>query len=318
LSTWAKVISKNFTKIANQKIKAQTTKLNETIQWKSRQMIMFSKNFVNEINSSECRDRMNKRLKDEKIDILITMINLSRTENNIIFIISKKNIANQLIQCRSIWESEFSIKSIQEDEIWFDRIVHDVEISRYDNSMSEFQKEIETYNELKFARESIWLTRVEKRENKTHTSVKISLKFKNDVDKTIKNELIVNEKALQVTEFLNNRINQCHKCQEFKHLINTCRETNAKCRLCAKNHDIRMHMCLICKSTKSCSHIFSKCANCDKAHVANDSNCEHFRVIEIKSKKSNQLAILWMTQLFKKLNFYNIIVQDLQTQWSRV
>jgi hypothetical protein len=87
---WAKIINKNITKIA----KAQTTKLNETIQWKNRRMIMLSKNFVNVINLIKCKDKMNKRLKKEKIDILITMINLSRTENNIVFTISKKNIAN--------------------------------------------------------------------------------------------------------------------------------------------------------------------------------------------------------------------------------
>jgi hypothetical protein len=98
---------------------------------------MFSKNFVNEINSTECEDKMNERLKNQKIDILITMINLSRTRNNIVFIVSKKNIANQLIQCRSIWKNEFSIKSIQKDEVWFERIVHDVKIASYDNSMSE-------------------------------------------------------------------------------------------------------------------------------------------------------------------------------------
>ncbi len=98
---------------------------------------------------------MNKRLRNEKIDILITMINLSRTENNIVFTVSKKNTANQLIQCQSIWKSEFSFKSIQENEVWFERIVHDVEIALYNDSMHEFQKEIETYNDLTFARESI-------------------------------------------------------------------------------------------------------------------------------------------------------------------
>jgi hypothetical protein len=281
-SIWAKVISKNTTKIA----KAQTAKLKKTIQWKSRRIIMFSKKSVNAINSTECRNRINKRLKDEKIDILITMINLSRTENNIVFTVSKKNTASQLIQCRSIWKIEFSIKSIQENEIWFERIVHEVKIASYDNSMNDFQKEIETYNDITFTRESIWLTRAEKRKNKTHTSVKISLKFKNDADKTIKKELIVNGKALQITEFLNNRINQCHKCQGFEYLINTYKETNAKCRLCAKNHDIKMHICLICKSTESCSHISSKCANCNKAHAANNSNDEHFKAIEIKSRKT--------------------------------
>jgi hypothetical protein len=254
-------------------------------------MIMFSKNSVNEINSSECTDRMNKRLKNEKIDILITMINLSRTKNNIVFTVSEKNTANQLIQCRSIWESEFSFKSLQEDKVWFDRIVHDVEIAMYDNSMNDLQKEIETYNDLTLAREFIWLTRTEKRENKTHSSVKINLKLKIDADKVIKKELTINEKALQVTEFLNNRVNQCHKCQKLEHLINTCKETTAICRYCAKKHDTRMHMCLICKSIESCSYISSKCANCEKAHASNSSNCEHFRAIELKSRKNDHIVI---------------------------
>jgi isochorismate hydrolase len=111
-SIWAEVVSKNIIKNTNQRNKAQIAKLNETLQWKSRRMIMFSKNFVNEINSSECRNRMNKRLKNEKVDILITMINLSRTKNSIVFTVLEKNTANQLIQCRSIWESEFSFKSL--------------------------------------------------------------------------------------------------------------------------------------------------------------------------------------------------------------
>ncbi len=126
---------------------------------------------------------------------------------------------------------------------------------------------------------------IDKREKtkKQNTFVKINLKFKNDVEKTLKKELIINEKTLQVSNFLNNRINQCHKCQKFEHLINTCKET-AKCRHCAQSHDTRMHLCSICKSIESCSHISSKCANCDEAHASNNSNCEHFRAIEIKER----------------------------------
>ncbi len=135
------------------------------------------------------------------------------------------------------------------------------------------------------ARELIWLTQTKKRENKTHSSRKISLKFKNNVDKTIKKELIVNEKTLQVTEFLNNRVNQCHKCQKFEHLINTCKEAVATCKLCTKNHDRRMHMSLICKSTSSCSHISPTYANCNEVYAASDLNCEHYKVIEINSRK---------------------------------
>jgi sulfatase maturation enzyme AslB (radical SAM superfamily) len=140
------------------------------------------------------------------------MINLSKTENNIVFTMFEKNTANQLIQCRSVWKSEFSIKLIQENEIWFEYIVHDVEIAAFDKSMNRFQKEIETYNDLSLARKSIWLTKKEKLENKTHSSVKINLKFKNDAEKVLKKKLTVDEKTLQVSDFLNNRINQCHKC----------------------------------------------------------------------------------------------------------
>ncbi len=102
----------------------------------------------------------------------------------------------------------------------------------------------------------------------------------------IKKGLILKGKTLQVTEFLNNRINQCHKCQKFGHLINTCNSTSWKCKWCAKDHDTRMHICSICNSKESCPHQPSKCANCDEAHAANDSKCEHFRAIEIKSKKA--------------------------------
>ncbi len=43
-------------------------------------MIMFSKNFVNEINFSDDKDKINKRLKDEKVDILITMCQNDESE----------------------------------------------------------------------------------------------------------------------------------------------------------------------------------------------------------------------------------------------
>jgi hypothetical protein len=157
--------------------------------------------------------------------------------------------------------------------------------------MNRFRKEIETYNDLSLARESIWLTREKKRENKTHSFVKISLKFKNDAEKALKKELIVNEKTLQISDFLNNRINQCHKCQKFEHLINTCKETT-RCRYCAKNHDTKTHICSVYKLIESCFHISSKCANCNETHTSNNSNCEHSRAFEIKSRKNEKMINL--------------------------
>jgi hypothetical protein len=246
---------------------------------------MIFKDSVNDINSIECRDRMNNKLQSEKSDILITMVNLSRSKNSIIFTVSEKHIAEQLIQCRSIWENEFEFKFIQEDEVWFECIVHGIEISQFDESMTSLRKEIEKYNDFSLTRDSSWLTSIEKRENKTHSSVKISLKNKIDLNKAIKKGTIVNGKSLQTIEFLNTRVNQCHKCQKFEHLINSCKQTTSICRFCAQNHDTRMHICSICNSKEPCPHIPPKCINCDEAHTANDSKCEHFRAIEIKSRK---------------------------------
>jgi hypothetical protein len=93
----------------------------------------------------------------------------------------------------------------------------------------------------------------------------------------------------QVTEFLNNRINQCHKCQKFEHLISTCKSTHPTCKWCAEKHDSRMHTCIICNAKESCSHISSKCANCEESHTSIDSKSEHFRAIQIRARKSTNI-----------------------------
>ncbi len=172
-----------------------------------------------------------------------------------------------------------------------------------------FSKEFVNKINLSDSRDRMRWIRVEKRENKTHSFGKIGLKLKNDAEKVLKKNLMINEKTLQVEDFSNNQINQCQKCQKFEHLINICKETNAKCKYCAKNHDTRMYMYLIYKSKKSFSHISSKHANCNEAHVSNSSNCEHFCAIKIKSRK-NKLVVLWVIKLLKKLDFVEFLLTD--------
>ncbi len=89
------------------------------------------------------------------MNILITLINLSRTRNNIVFIVSKKTLQFNWYNVDQFCKSEFSIKAVQEDEIWFEKIVHDVEIASIIDSMSYIHKENKLYNNITLARESI-------------------------------------------------------------------------------------------------------------------------------------------------------------------
>jgi hypothetical protein len=64
-----------------------------------------------------------------------------------------------------------------------------------------FKKDIETYNDITFARKSIWLTRAKKRKNKTHTSVKINLKSKTMLIKQSKKNWLWTKKLCRSRNF---------------------------------------------------------------------------------------------------------------------
>ena len=79
-------------------------------------------------------------------------------------------------------------------------------------------------------------------------------------------------------------------CQKFGHNHYQCK-SQAKCSICAQNHETRNHECTICKSTIACAHIVVKCANFNKNHQCNDGNCE--MVISLNVLKStDELAAL--------------------------
>ena len=116
-------------------------------------MTVRSKDRISNINSSEYWNKINDALKlHKKLDVLIQTIQLSRTEQHIVFTIIENSIAQKLIEYRNIWEKLFEIKI---DKKWHEVIVHDIEIEVFktSNKMQQSQKEIEQWNSIKLTRE---------------------------------------------------------------------------------------------------------------------------------------------------------------------
>jgi hypothetical protein len=141
---------------------------------------------------------------------------------------------------------------MQKNEIWHECLIHDVEITTFDNKRNDIKllkDEIETFNRIFLIRELMWLIRSEFLNDKVHSSVKISFRSKVDFDRIMQKEAIVAEKVLKTFEFFSIRLtDQCHKCQKFNHISITCKQNFWTCNWCSENHETRLHVCSTCKS----------------------------------------------------------------------
>ena len=125
-------------------------------------------------------------------------------------------------------------------------------------------------------------------QKKIHSSIKIIVWSQNKIDQ-IKRELIITKKMLKIIEFFSIKsTNQCIKCMKFEHIMIYCKQSYYNCKWCDKNHENRQHLCFICKSSKSCSHDFSKCVNCSQSHAANNKTCKHFKTLFIKFRENHK------------------------------
>ena len=70
---------------------------------------------------------------------------LSRTEQHIVFTITENSNAQKLIEYRNIWENIFEFDEIKMNEKWHKAIMHDIEIEAFkiSNEMQQLQKKIE-------------------------------------------------------------------------------------------------------------------------------------------------------------------------------
>ena len=197
-------------------------------------MIMISTTPINQINCMKYPNKINNVFKKINIhDVLVITAELFKTKNFIIFTVTKKNTANQLINHQNAWKKDFQFLIIHIDKTWREFLIHEIEMIIFKNSidMKLFQNEIETFNQnVKLIREPQWLIKSENRQKKIHSSVKIIVQSQNEVDQ-IKRELVITEKMLKIIEFFSTKsMNQCMKCIKFGHIMIYCKQLYYNCK----------------------------------------------------------------------------------------
>ena len=68
------------------------------------------------------------------MDVLVQTIQLSRTEQYIVFITIENSYAPKLVEYQKTWENLFEFDEIEIDQKWHKTIVHDIEIEAFKTS----------------------------------------------------------------------------------------------------------------------------------------------------------------------------------------
>ena len=256
---------------------------------KSRRLIITPKAQIGDIDSLLLRNQINSLFKDAKLTIVVNTVEKSKTGQNIVLTTSPDNTAEDLLNNKSIWEHLFDPRTVRKDESWFKVIAHGVNIATFDENMQYLQDEIQKFNSnMQLCDVPRWLAR--DRHNKIKSSVVLTFNDRNMALNALKGVNIAGRHC-DTEIFTSVRPNtQCINCQKFGHKHYQCK-SQAKCSICAQNHETRNHECTTCKSKIACAHAIVKCANCNKNHQSNDENCE--MVISLNVRKStDELAAL--------------------------
>jgi hypothetical protein len=120
-----------------------------------------------------------------------------------------------------------------------------------------------------------WLTTAERREQKTNSTIVMTLTGNVKKASIGRQNLIVCNRECQLDDYIPyGRSTQCHNCQNYGHPAALCRN-DSRCAVCANPHNTREHPCTLptCKKGPACTHPPIHCVNCNAPHKANDPNC---------------------------------------------
>src|SRR5262249_18039744 len=136
--------------------------------------------------------------------------------------------------------------------------------------------ELETYNsKAKLTTLPRYLSRPEKRQGKSNSSIVVCMQNAADAEYIIKHGVMAmgtHHKAEK--HYSVRRWDQCTKCQDFGHHWQRC-ILDPRCRLCGQEHNTRDHQCDRCNiKGRRCPHTTLCCANCMEPHQASDPACE--------------------------------------------
>ena len=235
------------------------------------------------------RNQINSLFKDAKLTIVVNTVEKSKTGQNIVLTTSPENTAEDLLNNKSTWEHLFDPRKVRKDESWFKVIAHGINIATFDENMQYLQDEIQKFNSnMQLCDIPRWLAR--DRQNKIKSSVVLTFNDRNMALNALKGVNIAGRHC-DTEIFTSVRPNtQCINCQKFGHKHYQCKN-QAKCNICAQNHETHNQECTTCKSKIACAHFVVKCVNCNLNHQSNDERCEMIASLNVR-KSTDELSVL--------------------------
>ena len=256
---------------------------------KSRKLIITPKAQIGDIDSLLLRNQINSLFKDAKLTIVVNTVEKSKTGQNTVLTTSPENTAEALSNNKSIWELLFDPRTVRKDESWFKVIAHGINIPTFDENMQYLQDEIQKFNSnMQLCDIPRWLAR--DRQNKIKSSVVLTFNDRNMALNALKGVNIAGRHC-DTEIFTSVRPNtQCINCHKFGYKHYQC-TYQAKCIICAQNHETHNHECTTCKSKIACAHVVVKCVNCNLNHQSNDERCE--MIASLNVRKSTDEYTCW-------------------------
>ena len=263
------------------------------VSYRDRRLILTPKTKINAINPIVMRNKINNAIKTAKIDnLLVSTVALSQSGASMVFTTSE-GTADDLLKHQKVWESLFDFTEVKKDEKWYKVIAHSVPTDVFDNNMALIKEEIELFNkDMKLATMPQWLTSEEARKNKMHASIILSFKTNQEVQRALRNRLIIAGTSVRTAVYqVSKPSDQCKKCQKFGHHYSSCKNKDI-CQFCAGNHNTRQHKCFMCPKVEAgttCAHVVYKCSNCQENHQANSVECSVFKALQPISSNTDAM-----------------------------
>jgi hypothetical protein len=297
-------IIQNWTKVTNQKKdKAGTSpntsssfrnkiKENRKLALSKRCTLLQARNVqANEFSPIVIRDRLNTAFNSNGIKGLVVLAVSLSVKGNLVVTTTSEFNADFLVQNEPIIKGVLPLlRGLQKGEPWYKVAIHGIPIREFNTpeGMDLVVSEIKTFNKgLTPVGRPYWATLKETRDSglvRTGTII-VAFPTEEQAVKAISNRLYIAGSSTKVVKYIATPSTaQCIKCAGFGHSNLLCKR-EVKCILCAENHSLNQHKCLICKnkSTK-CIHLAPKCANCKStSHSADSKLCDIYLAIKNKA-----------------------------------
>jgi hypothetical protein len=253
--------------------------------------------FPNVSNTSDGTSQPEKTYVEQQalVDIALRRVNSALVNNKDVlappFIRARVTIRGSIIftigniQNNLVYEDYTTI--IREALSYYGKRVVDVEIGKRFSqfllhgvpthlSLPEISASISTnYPQLIQGQTQRWLTTPDRRQQKTNSTIVISLASTVKKVDIGRQNLIVCNRESQLHDYISyGRSTQCHNCQSYGHPAALC-QNDTYCAVCACHHETKDHPYTLptCKKGPTCTHPPIHCINCDAPHKASDLNC---------------------------------------------